>query len=114
VREFDLERLHETLAMNTPAETYSASPRTYRGWPDLAYSLHDRDVLVTACGRIGMHRKRINISTVLAGQRLGVKEVDEGIWIVSLMQYDLGDIDLEKKTLQPSRSRVIVNFIKCL
>jgi hypothetical protein len=43
--------------------------------------LHDRDVLVTACGRICMHRKRINVSTVLAGQRLGIKEVDEGIWI---------------------------------
>jgi hypothetical protein len=28
-----------------------------------------------------MHRKRINVSTVLAGQRLGIKEVDEGIWI---------------------------------
>jgi hypothetical protein len=51
-----------------------------------------------------MHRKRINISTVLAGQRLGIKEVDDGIWIVSFMHYDLGFIDLEdpeEKTLQP-------------
>ena len=48
-----------------------------------------------------MHRKRINISTVLAGQRLGIKEVDEGIWIVSFMHYDLGFIYLEQKTLQP-------------
>jgi len=48
-----------------------------------------------------MHRKRINISTVLAGQRLGVKEVDDGIWMVSFMNYDLGFIDLEQKTLQP-------------
>ena len=46
--------------------------------------------LVTACGRICMHRKRRNISTVLAGQRLGIKEVDDGIWIVSFMHYDLG------------------------
>ena len=65
------------------------------------YPLHDRDVVVTACGRICMHRKRINVSTVLAGQRVGIKEVDEGIWIVSFMQYDLGYIDLEQKTLQP-------------
>ena len=28
-----------------------------------------------------MHRKRINVSHVLAGQRVGIKEVDEGIWI---------------------------------
>ncbi|MBU6485783.1 MAG: IS481 family transposase, partial [Betaproteobacteria bacterium] len=65
------------------------------------YPLHDKDVLVTACGRICMHRKKINISCVLAGQRVGIKEVDDGIWIVSFMQYDLGYIDLEQKTLQP-------------
>jgi len=101
VDEFNTERPHEALAMKTPAEMYAASPRTYRGLPDLTYPLHDRDVLVTACGRICMHRKRINVSTVLAGQRVGIKEVDEGIWIVSFMQYDLGYIDLEQKTLQP-------------
>jgi hypothetical protein len=48
-----------------------------------------------------MNRKRINVSTVLAGQRLGIKEVDVGIWIVSFMSYDLSFIDLEQKTLQP-------------
>jgi hypothetical protein len=45
--------------------------------------------------------QRANISTVLARRRLGIKEVDEGIWIVSFMRYDLGFIDLEQKTLQP-------------
>jgi hypothetical protein len=59
-------------------------------------------VLVTACGRLCLHRKKINISTVLAGQRLGIKEVDEGIWLVSFMHYDLGYIDLEQRTLQPT------------
>ena len=101
VHEFNVERPHEALAMMCPAELYSASPRPYRGLPELTYPLHDRDVLVTACGRICMHRKRVNISTVLAGQRLGIKEVDDGIWIVSFMHYDLGFIDLEQKTLQP-------------
>jgi hypothetical protein len=48
-----------------------------------------------------MHRKRVNISTVLAGHRLGIEEVDEGIWLVSFMHYDLGYIELEQKTLQP-------------
>jgi hypothetical protein len=37
------------------------------GLPELTYSFHDRDILVTACRRICLHRKRINISTVLAG-----------------------------------------------
>lgn len=101
VREFNTERPHEALAMKTPAELYTPSPRSYQGLPEIDYPLHDRDALVTACGRICMHRKRINISTVLASQRVGIKEVDEGIWIVSFMRYDLGYIDLEQKTLQP-------------
>jgi len=101
VQEFNTERPHEALAMKCSAEIYSASSRPYSGLPDLTYPLHDRDALVTACGRICMHRKRLNISTVLAGQRLGIKEVDDGIWIVSFMHYDLGFIDLEQKTLQP-------------
>ena len=32
---------------------------------------------------------------------LGVKEVDEGIWLASCMSYDLGFVDLEQVTLQP-------------
>jgi len=101
VEEFNTERPHEAIAMKCPAEIYRPSPRPYHGLPDLAYPFHDRDILVTACGRICMHRKKINISTVLAGQSLGIKEVDEGIWLVSFMRYDLGYIDLEQRTLQP-------------
>jgi transposase InsO family protein len=101
LQEDNTERPHQALVMKCPAEVYSASPRPYRGLPELAYPLHDREVLVTACGRICMHRKKINVSTVLAGQRLGIKEVDDGIWIVSFMHYDLGSIDLEQRTLQP-------------
>jgi transposase InsO family protein len=101
IHEFNAERPHEALAMKCPAELYSASTRSYAGLPDLAYPFHDRDILVTACGRICLHRKKINISIVLAGQSLGIKEVDEGIWLVSFMHYDLGYFDLEQKTLQP-------------
>jgi len=101
IDEFNLERPHEGLAMKCPAEVYTASIKAYRGLPELTYPLHEREVLVTACGRICMHRKRVNISTVLAGQKLGLREVDEGIWLVSFMRYDLGFIDLEQKTLQP-------------
>jgi hypothetical protein len=44
--------------------------------------------------------KKINLSTVFAGQAVGIKEVEEGIWLVSFMEYDLGYIDLEENTLQ--------------
>jgi hypothetical protein len=76
--------------MKWPAEVYSASARPYDGLLEITHPFHDRDVVVTACGRICMHRKKINISTVLAGQRFGIKEVDDAIWIVSFMRDDLG------------------------
>jgi len=47
------------------------------------------------------YRKKINLSKSLAGQAVGVKEVDSRIWLVSFMSYDLAYIDLEEKTLQP-------------
>ena len=100
ISEFNDERPHEALAMKTPAELYSPSAKPYRGLPELTYPFHDKDILVTSCGRICMHRKKINISTVLAGQKLGIKEVDDAIWLVSFMHYDLGYIDLEQRTLQ--------------
>jgi transposase InsO family protein len=98
-QEYNTERPHEALGMKCPAEIYSPSMRSYAGLPEVTYPLHDREVLVTHCGRICIYRKRINLSKTLAGQRLGIKEVDDGIWIVSFMRYDLGFIDLEQQTL---------------
>ena len=79
ISEFNDERPHEALAMKTPAELYRPSVRPYQGLPELTYPFHDKDILVTSCGRICMHRKKINISTVLAGQKLGIKQVDESL-----------------------------------
>ena len=58
-------------------------------------------MVVTNSVRLCLHRKKINLSTCLAGQAVGIKEVDDGIWLVSFMDYDFGYIDLEEKTLQP-------------
>jgi len=101
LEEFNHERPHEALAMKCPAEVYSASCRPYRGIPEPQYPFHDRTVVVTSCGRLCLYNKKINLSVSLAGQAVGVKEVDHGIWLVSFMDYDLGYIDLEEKTLQP-------------
>jgi hypothetical protein len=37
----------------------------------------------------------------VAGQKLGIKEVDDGIWLASFMLLRFGYFDLEQKTLQP-------------
>ena len=85
-------------AMKSPAECYTPSKSPYRGLPGLEYPFHDRECLVTACGRLCL---QINISTVLAGQKLGIKEVGDGIWLVNFMTYDLGYFDLEQNLAAP-------------
>jgi transposase InsO family protein len=100
-QEFNTERPHEALQMKCPAEIYTISPTPYRGIAEPQYPFHDKTVVITNCGRLCLCRKKINLSTCLAGQAVGIKEVDQGIWLVSFMDYDLGYIDLEEKTLQP-------------
>jgi putative transposase len=36
---------------------------------------------------------QINLSTVFAGQSVGIKQVSDQIWVVSFMDYDLGYFD---------------------
>jgi transposase InsO family protein len=90
VSEFNTERPHEGLDMAMPSEVYTPALRRYDGLPELDYPFHDKDALITTCGRLCMHRKKINLSTVLGGQRVGISEVDDGIWLVSFMHYDRG------------------------
>jgi hypothetical protein len=94
VQEFNQERPHQALGMKTPAEVYQPALRAYQGLPELNYPFHDRTVLVTHCGRICLYGKKINLSHVFAGQTLGIQEVEENVWLVSFMDYDLGYIDL--------------------
>jgi hypothetical protein len=50
------------------------------------------------------YRKKINLSTCLAAQAVGIKEVHDGIWLVSFMDYDLGYIDREEKLCSPLKT----------
>ena len=103
IEEFNNERPHEALEMKCPAQIYTASPRPYQGILEQHYPFHDKTVMVTSCGRLCLYRKKINLSRSLAGQAVGVKEVESGIWLVSFMDYDFGYIDLEEKTAAAPR-----------
>jgi len=98
---FNHQRPHQALGMKYPAEIYRPSARPYRGLDELEYPFHDRTVTVTRCGRICLGKRKINLSQVFAGQKVGVKEVSDQIWLVSFMQYDLGFFDHETCRLEP-------------
>ena len=42
----------------------------------------------------------VNVSTVFAGENVGVKEVADKIWLVSFMNYDLGFFEDETGRLE--------------
>jgi putative transposase len=95
------ERPHHALDMRVPADDYQPSPRPYHGLGELEYPLHDWTAVVTTCGRICYEKRKVNLSTVFAGQKVGVAQVSEHIWLVSFMDYDLGYFDDETCRLEP-------------
>jgi putative transposase len=95
IQVFNDERPHQALNMQCPGEIYRPSPRPYSGLPELEYPFHDRTITVTRCGRICLGPLKINLSQAFAGQRVGVKQVADQIWLVSFMSYDLGFFDHE-------------------
>jgi putative transposase len=98
---YNTERPHQALAMRCPAEHYTSSPRPYASLPELDYPFHDKAVTVTTCGRICFNRQKINLSQVFAGQTVGIKQVNEHLWLASFMHYDLGYFDDETCRLEP-------------
>jgi putative transposase len=95
IRCYNEERPHQALNMRCPAELYSPSTRPYQGIGELEYPMHDFTITVTACGRICIGTRKINLSTVFAGHNVGVRQVADKVWLVSFMQYDLGFFDHE-------------------
>ena len=96
---YNRDRPHQAIGMKYPAELYVKSARPYQGIGELEYPFHDRTITVTNCGRICIGRRKINLSTVFAGQNVGVKEVSDKVWLVSFMKYDLGFFDQELGTV---------------
>jgi putative transposase len=95
------ERPHQALDMKVPADLYRPSPRVYGGLDELEYPFHDFAITVTYCGRICVKTRKINLSHVFAGQQVGIKQVDDHVWLVSFMHYDLGYFDDETCRLEP-------------
>jgi putative transposase len=101
---YNHERPHQAIEMRYPGELYRPSGRAYHGLDPLEYPFHDRTVAVTMCGRVCFATRKINLSTVFAGQNVGVKEVDEKVWLISFMHYDLGFFDHESNRFECAES----------
>lgn len=98
---YNYERPHQGIGGRYPGQLYTPSAREYRPPEVPEYPFHDRTILVTQCGRICIGKRKINFSTVFAGQYIGIREVDDEIWLVSFMDYDLGFFDGFENRVEP-------------
>jgi len=98
---FNHDRPHQGLDMKMPGECYQPSTRLYQGLPEIDYPFHDKTVTVTQCGRICIRKKKINLSSVFAGQKVGIKQVEPKLWLASFMTYDIGYFDEDSCRVEP-------------
>lgn len=90
-REFNEERPHEGLDMNTPAQLYQCSPRAMPDkLPPLEYPDRFEVRYVSANGGIRWKRQWVNVTTAVIGEYVGLEEVDDGLWDVYFGVLKLG------------------------
>lgn len=111
VHEFNTERPHEALDLRPPSSIYTPSLRRFtEDPPDPKYDLHDLTTRVTAAGHIrvpGSPRSwpPLYLSAALAGHRIGLREVDDDVFLISFLSADLGLWNVKTKTFSPTPTR---------
>lgn len=91
---FNVERPHQALAMQTPANVFTLSPRTYPKRPSPPdYAGHFEKRKVSANGHIKLAGHDIFIAHALEGQTLGLEPVDEHLLAVHFYGFILGKVD---------------------
>jgi putative transposase len=89
--EFNFERPHEALDMQTPASQYTASTRAMpERLPPLEYPNRFEVRYVSANGGIRWNRQWVNVSVTCVGEYVGLEEIDDGIWNVYFGPLKLG------------------------
>ncbi|MGH8524550.1 MAG: IS481 family transposase [Gammaproteobacteria bacterium] len=99
--EFNHERPHEALAMDTPASLYELSPRSMPSkLAPLDYPGHFEVRYVSFNGGIRWKRDWVNVSIVCAGEYVGLEEIDNGVWNVYFGPLKLGRLLEEHRRIE--------------
>lgn len=107
---YNKERPHQAIKMKCPNDLYRKSSRTFNPIQDpLEYPHHDRTLQVRPNGSITLHgRTRLYIGDPFGGYNVGIKQIDEDIWKVSFMDYDLGFFNYSKPVIQISTNPFLI------
>jgi putative transposase len=96
--DFNQERPHEALGQQTPASCFRSSERAYPEQIEPpAYPGHYEPRLVSGAGMIRFQRHTFFVATPLAGEVLGLVEVEDGIWSIQYYDRELGRISTKQR-----------------
>jgi len=105
-------RPHEALDQRPPAEFYEPAQRPFpERLPEPPYPLHDLVLKVRPSGHIylpgsGRTPGNVFLSSALAGECVGVREIEDDLWLISFVDTDLGLLDLRNAKVQPIEPQI--------
>ena len=98
--EYNDVRPHEALRDQPPASCYTGSPRVFPArLPAIEYPGHFEVRRVAPSGQISWRGRLLHLTEVLAGEDVGLEEVDEGIWIIYFVTVRVARFDERTRTL---------------
>jgi len=95
------ERPHEALNLETPASVYTSSTRPYPqhiAGPE--YPGHFEVRCVSTNSGIRWDSQWINVSSILAGEYVGLEPVDDGKWLVYFYGYLIGRLNERRRYVE--------------
>jgi transposase InsO family protein len=100
---YNNERPHEALGQRAPRELYTASPRPFpKRLPPLEYPPGTDVRRVTSIGQTCWRGTHIFLSSLLAGQDVGIEQVTEQRWTVAFGPLILGHVNAVTSTFEPA------------
>lgn len=104
VREYNEDRPHESLGMKTPASAWIKPTKKMPAiLPEPDYQNEDLIREPTNCGQIHLQRgKMFTLSKVFFGHPVALTEVEERLWRIRFMKYEIGYFDEAAGMFRPN------------
>ena len=106
--EYNDDRPHEALDQETPGSVYQPSPRALpRTLAPLEYPGHFEVRLVSRNSGIRWKKHWVCVTHTLAGEYVGLEEVDEGLWDVHFGPVKLGRMNERILRIEDHKGRIV-------
>ncbi|HXP07301.1 MAG TPA: DDE-type integrase/transposase/recombinase [Acidobacteriaceae bacterium] len=100
--QYNQDRPHEALQMETPASRYGPSPRSYPARvPEPEYPADMLVRKVGPCGTFKWKGEKIFLSEVLPNEAIGLERIEEDLWRIHFATFPIGLFDSRRACTYP-------------